>query len=290
MAATSSYLSTIRRVPISYFVYSAFSYFGSRRGGELPGSWFVRALRAAERDEAAIRQTLYRMEREGELTSRRAGRRKFYAPSGYAKAEIEAGTAKIFQRPARTWDRRWTMIHVGLRTPALATHRERVIALLAVEGFARVDANLFVHPWPAAERLYHALPARARADVVIVRGELESPESQPALVARWRLDRLAQRYGRSVKWLEALREQVSAGVRDRDAFLMRFAVVFEHLGVAWDDPELPAELLPAGWPGDRARRLAASLYDRLLPGATRFADALLADVLAGSRELERGRK
>ena len=285
-----SYLSTIGRVPISYFVYSAFSYFGNRRGGELPGGWFVRALRTAGRDEAAIRQTLYRMEREGELTTRRSGRRKFYAPSAYAQAEIEAGTAKIFQRPVRTWDRRWTMVRVGLRTPALATHRERVIALLAVEGFAQMEANLFVHPWPAAERLYDALPARARADVVIVRGELQSPESQPSLVARWQVDRLAKRYERSVRWLEALDERTSSGVRDREAFLMRFAVVFEHLGVAWDDPDLPAELLPADWPGDRARRLAARLYDRLLPGATRYADALLADVLAGSRQLERGRR
>lgn len=77
----------------------------------------------------------------------------------------------------------WTIVRVGLRNAAMVKHRERVIALLAVEGLAQMEANLFVHPRRAAERLYDALPARARADVVIVRGALAGDEARVALVA-----------------------------------------------------------------------------------------------------------
>ena len=279
MTRKDSWLSTIERVPVSYFVYSAFSYFGKKRGGELPGGWFIAALTDAGRDEAAIRQTLYRMEREGELVTRRVGRMKFYRPSVYATAEIDAGTEKIFERRQHDWDGQWTFVRVGLRTTPTARQRERVIALLAVEGFAQVDANLFVHPRSAAERLLEALSPRARADVVILRGHLMDDAAQASLAALWNVDALATRYRNVLARFEKIRVRLREGVRDRDAFLMRFAVVFDYLAVAWQDPDLPGDVLPADWPGDEARAAAAGLYELLLPPSTRYADALLRSVM-----------
>jgi phenylacetic acid degradation operon negative regulatory protein len=282
-----NYLSIIRRVPLSYFIYSAFSYFGSAQGGELPGGWFVKALARAGREESAVRQTLYRMERDGELTARRQGRMKFYSPTAYARAEIEAGRGKIFESAAEAWDGKWTLVRVGMRTPELARERERVIALLAVEGFARVDANLFAHPRSAADRLYASVPRKARGEVLIFRGEAIGESSTMSLLRLWRLDELAERYSRSLGRLMALDRATASDVTDRDAFLMRFAVVFEHLEIAWDDPGLPADLLPVEWPGQRARRLAADLYERFLPGATRVAMTILEETLPRTRQTRR---
>jgi phenylacetic acid degradation operon negative regulatory protein len=281
-------LSTIERVPLSYFVYSALSYFGRVRGGELPGGWFVEALGEAGREPAAVRQTLYRMDRDAELLTRREGRMKFYRASSYADAEIDAGTAKIFQRSAREWDGQWTVVHVGLRTPSLAAHRERVKALLAVEGFAQIDANVYVHPHAhVAERLAEALPARAKPEVVIIRGSLLGQEARKALLALWPIEALAKRYRTALAAFVDVEKALAKGVSDRDAFLFRFAVVFEHLGVAWDEPDLPDALLPSDWPGSKSRAVAAELYEALLPGATRFADAILARVTSKSSKKTR---
>jgi phenylacetic acid degradation operon negative regulatory protein len=286
MPLPAQLLSTIRRVPLSYYVYSSFSYFGRIRGGELPGGWFVTALAAAGRDAAAVRQTLFRMERDEELITRKQGRMKFYAPSAYARAEIEAGTEKIFEEPGASWDGLWTVVRVGLRTPALAKHRERVIALLSVEGFAQLDANVFVHPRPAADRLLAALPGRARAEVAVLRGELLGADAADAFVRLWPIEQLAKRYRRVLDAFDALDAALERGLSDRDAFLMRFAVVFEHLGVAWEDPNLPRQLLPADWPGAESRRTAGRLYRRLRPAAIRFADAVLDDVRGATRPLQ----
>ena len=282
MITVQSFLSTIRNVPASYFVYSSFSFFGLQRGGELPGGWFVKALGAAGRELAVVRQTLYRMEHEEELITRRVGRMKFYRPSPYALAEIEAGAQKIFAPVSREWDGQWTIVHVGLRTPQLEKHRERVVALLAVEGYARMDANTFVHPTAPVERLVNALHSRARTDVTVVRGSLANSDVQSTLVALWRTGSLKQRYQRSIRKLAAMRERASASLDDREAFLMRFAVVFDHLGVAWDDPGLPQALLPDDWPGEEARAMASHLYQQLLPAATRYADHLLEEVIGHS--------
>src|SRR5262245_36614619 len=126
-------LSTIKKAPVHQFVYSSLSFFGARRGGALPGSWFVRALTDIGRDPAAIRQTLYRMEQDGELTTRKLGRVKLYAATRFATATIDAGTQKIFERRPEPWDGEWTVVCLRLEGPAFRVVRERARNLLGVE-------------------------------------------------------------------------------------------------------------------------------------------------------------
>ena len=127
-------LSTIDEVPLSYFVYSAFSYYGSRRGGELSGAWLVRALGVAGREPAAVRQTLYRMEQHGELIGRKVSRTKYYRPSPFAQAEIEAGTAKLLHPSIVSWDGEWTVVHIH-EIAADEFSLRRIQSVMQVEGF-----------------------------------------------------------------------------------------------------------------------------------------------------------
>ncbi len=237
--------------------------------------WFIQALTEAGRDTAVIRQTLYRMEHRGELASRKVGRAKLYRVSAYAAAEIEAGTDKIFEQPRSDWDGQWTLVRLDLRTPAQETTRERVVALLAVHGFADLGDDVYIHPRDIGQRLAGALSPPARERVMIFRGPLVNDAARPSILARWPLPQLARRYQRVLTRLDALEPIVAAGVSDRDAFLLRFGIVFDHLGVAWDDPELAPELLPSDWPGAAARSRTATLYTTLLPAATRHARMLL---------------
>src|SRR3982751_6645850 len=101
-------LSTVTEAPVSYLIYSALSFYGDRRGGEVTGTWFVAALGSLGVTPAAVRQTLFRMERECELVSRKVGRVKLYRASPYARAEIGAGVQKIFATPETDWDGFWT--------------------------------------------------------------------------------------------------------------------------------------------------------------------------------------
>src|SRR3954471_18923380 len=119
------FVSTLDEAPVSWFVYSAFSLYGPHRHYRPPAKWIVHALGDAGRQEAAVRQTLYRMERDGELNTERVGRSKFYTAATYAIAEIEAGTAKILQPAPLEWDGNWTIVHIRLAASQRA-HRERV--------------------------------------------------------------------------------------------------------------------------------------------------------------------
>lgn len=269
-------LSTIKTVPLSYFVYSAFSAFGRRHDWQLPGMWFVLSMAELGREASAVRQTLYRMEQDGELATQKVGRIKRYSPSKFAASEIHVGTAKIFAPHTRQWDGAWTMVHLSLNAPAQRVARERIVALLAVEGFALLGADTYIHPHSRAEGLREALSERSRAHVVMLRGPLLEPVSTARLAELWNVQALATRYRRTYTRLKEVESSLAnRELSDRDHFVLRYAVVFDYLGVAWDDPGLPAAVLPPEWPAENARTLAAALYERLLPGATRYAEQLL---------------
>jgi phenylacetic acid degradation operon negative regulatory protein len=275
MGTISAHLSTIKRVPISYFVYSSLSCFARPLGGALPGMWFVRAIQDAGRDPAAIRQTLYRMEAEEEIVARKVGRAKFYSPSRYADATIDAGLSRILDPPPRQWNGRWTIVQLRLRSDAQRVARERVVTLLSVEGFALLGADAYISPRDAGARIVNALPDAIRPHVIVLNGALLNAAAEASLLALWNVRRLATRYRAVLERLLAIETAIREGVTDRDAFVLRFAVVFDYLEVAWDDPNLPRELLPPDWPADNARVVAARLYRRLLTPATRHAIGLL---------------
>lgn len=269
---------TLARAQASEFVYSSLSFYGRRRGGSLSGPWIVAALAELGVPPATSRTTLWRMEREGELASRRVGRVKRYAATPLAWAEIEIGTDKILRPPPRGWDGRWTVVayafDAGERIP-----RERLRAVLAAEGFGVLGPGVFVHPRDRGRRILAAAEDHGIGDRVrVFRGRRQGGGPDASFVRNvWNLETSAGRYRRFVSGFRSLAER-AGGLTARDAFAARFAVVLAYLAAAWPDPELPPSLLPADWPGPTARSLAAGLYRALLPGALAHGDAIRARV------------
>lgn len=260
--------------PVSYSVYSAFSFYGSRRGGELPGTWLTAALGVLGHALPAIRQTLYRMERSDELVSRPVGRGKIYRLSTLALAEADAGLAKIMNTEPAPWDHQWTILRLrpGDDTSPV---RDRLREILRAEGFARLGAGLFLHPRDRSAGLLRAAREYDMAAALdVFRGPRVGGETDPAFAASlWHLDTLALQYQR---FIERYRP-AQPGLRRMSpeaAFVMRFAMVFDYLETAWLDPDLPPDLLPVTWPGAEARRLAKRTYEALLLRAIAFADSL----------------
>ncbi len=264
--------------PVSYSVYSAFSFFGSRRGGELPGPWLISALGALGHGVDAIRQTLYRMEGSRELVSRQIGRIKLYRLSPYALAEAGAGLEKIMRDSPVGWDGQWTLVHFRQGTEG-RLERERFRGIARVEGFALAGPGLVIHPRDRSARLLAAAEAAGISDMLdVFRGRRTGGESDREFVARhWRLDDIATQYDAFlIKYRWGSTRAIARSAEE--AFLMRFAVVFDYLEIAWDDPDLPGALLPRKWAGTAARLLARRLYRAFLPDAIAFGDSIMAGV------------
>jgi phenylacetic acid degradation operon negative regulatory protein len=278
MLAGKSHLDLFRRTvldaPVSYSVFSAFSFYGSRRGNELAGTWLVAALTAMGHELPAVRQTLYRMEGSAVLQSRVVGRNKFYRLSPGARADAEAGLAKMMSPPPGLWDKQWTIVQL-IADGEDRSGKELVREVVRAEGFGRVGPNLFIHPRDRTARLIAAARGHGVTDLLtIFRGRRQLPEDDRVLVSTcWDLRQIASGYRTFVKRFAPIAKGASA-ISDLQAFLLRFALVFDFLEIGWSDPELPLELLPPDWPGLEAKQLVQQLYRRLLPGALAFGDRL----------------
>ena len=279
-------VSTIRKAQTSLLVYSALSAYAGRRTGELPGTWFVAAFAPLGRETQAVRQTLFRMVREKELVARKAGRVKFFSLSPYGRAATAAGSEKISSTPDERWDGDWTIVRYEFSSSE-RVDRDRVRDLLETEGFAPIGRAVFVHPRDRSARIVEALRDVGTLDkVMLFRARKISGENDAALVRRlWDLAALERRYAKFLDDFSFMLRRQERAWDPEAAFAARLAVVLAFLDVAWDDPELPLSLLPARWPGRRARELAATLYQRLLPGTLEYGDTLLAS-LTGSAALE----
>lgn len=279
-------VSTIRKAQTSLLVYSSLSAYAGRRTGELPGTWFVAAFRPLGRETQAVRQTLFRMVREKELVARKAGRVKFFRLSPYGRAATAAGFEKIASAPSEKWDGDWTIVRYEF-TSQDRIDRDRVRDMLETEGFAAIGRGVFVHPHDRTRRIVDALREVGRLDdVMLFRARKIGGEDDAQLVRRlWDLGALERRYRTFLDNFASLLRRSPRSWKPEAAFAARLGVVLAFLDVAWDDPELPASLLPAHWPGRRARELVSTLYQRLLPGTLEYGDSLLASV-EGSEVLE----
>jgi phenylacetic acid degradation operon negative regulatory protein len=264
----------LKRARASEFVYSILSFYARRRGGELPGTWLVGALGDLGIPAATTRKTLWRMERDGELISRRDGRSKLYRATPLAWAEIEGGTDKILGPAEKAWDERWTVVAYAFDSTERVA-RERIRAVLDAEGFGAIGPGVFVHPRDRGGRILAAAEEQdIAARIRVFRGARLPGETDAKFVREvWDLREVARRYRRFLEGFEPLAERVKT-LTPRVAFAARFAVVLAYLGAAWSDPELPPSLLPPDWPGPAARALAGKLYRALLPAALAHGDAI----------------
>lgn len=255
-------------------MYSSLGFYARRRGGELTGPWLVAALQDLRIPPATTRKTLWRMEREGELVSRRRGREKRYRATPLAWAEIESGTDKILRRAAARWDGRWTVVTYAF-DGAERHERDRIRAVLDAEGFGAIGPGVFLHPRDRGGRILGAAEDQGIAGRIrVFRGPRLDETPDAAFVREvWDLAQSARGYRRFLTGFGALADRTGT-LSPRAAFAARFAVVLAYLRAAWPDPELPASLLPRDWPGTEARALAGALYRALLPGALAHGDAI----------------
>jgi phenylacetic acid degradation operon negative regulatory protein len=150
--------------------------------------------------------------------------------------------------------------------------RERLQSALGYLGYACLDRSTWISPRPSVE--LESLLEAERISAERFRASYQG-DARGLAARAWDLDRLAAAY---CDWLGRARELVRPTERvvpDETVFAIRSALVHEWRKFLFSDPGLPAELLPARWPGRDAADLFHDEADRLLPAAARFVDGCL---------------
>jgi phenylacetic acid degradation operon negative regulatory protein len=255
------------------------------RGGRASVAALVRLLAPLGIAAPAVRTAISRMVRQGWLVPERLPQGPGYAVTPKAVRRLDEAAARVYRAGAITWSGRW---HVVVLEPVRErSKRERIRAELAFLGYAPLSDSTWIGPRPAPELDQLLTGERVHADRFDARLEDDPRE----LVARaWDLTAIGAAYE---EWLDqavrlvgslpqdALRDDLPADDPRRVELESRVFAVRSRLVHGWRnflfrDPGLPAELLPPGWPGDKARAYFEQEAARLLPAAAAFVDRCLA--------------
>jgi phenylacetic acid degradation operon negative regulatory protein len=248
------------------------------RDEHIPSAALVQLLGEFDISPASARAAIRRLAARGLLTVSRSGRTTAYGIPARTSAVIIERTHRMltFGTTTPDWDGQWTVVTFsvpeqdrGLRTAL----RSR----LRVLRFAALYDGVWVSPHDLAEDALAALRELELRSATVFRAT-EVPGSAAAAAA-FDLEPLAREYEQFVDRYEQVLSGLEAGlISPAQALRTRTELRVDWRRFPETDPDLPAELLPAGWARDRAQKVFLQIYDRLGP----LAELRFRQVLAGT--------
>jgi phenylacetic acid degradation operon negative regulatory protein len=237
----------------------------------------VAALVSVGYTSQAARQALARSIRDGWLQSSRVGRRARLSLSSQTAGLLRTGAERIYSFGAEwAWDGRWLVL--VLRVPEQRREvRHHLRTRLAWAGLGSLGGGVWLTPHVEREaELLDAVlgaPAAEATSFVASLGALGRAEDVAA--AAWDLERVREGYQAFIDDFRAIRP--SSG---EPYFRMQTLLVHAWRKFPLLDPDLPAELLPSGWPRMRAHDLFAGRHERWRAPAQSYFESLEAGRLA----------
>jgi phenylacetic acid degradation operon negative regulatory protein len=236
----------------------------------------VRALALLDVEEKNARQALARTAAQGLLTGERDGRRVRWTLTPAGVDLLTTGTRRIYDFGGGDdgWDQHWLVVLCPVPEEQRAK-RHQLRSRLGFAGFGFVGAGMAITPHLEREPEANAI----LCDLDLVDGAVvlhaETGSLTPAvdlLHRAWDLDALGRRYR---DFLDAFADRPVA--TNAGALASLALLVHEWRRFPFVDPELPDALLPAGWPGRRAKARFDELHAAWAPRANACYEALEAD-------------
>jgi phenylacetic acid degradation operon negative regulatory protein len=232
----------------------------------------IRIMSAFGLSEAAVRQGVSRMSRQGWLEAKRSGQRGFYAVTARGRRRIEELSPRIYG-PVIEWDGRWRLIGYAIGE-ARRENRERLRKELAALGWATLSPSTWISPSGSVDAARAAAAATVTLDAIhLFVAEYRGPATDRELIERcWDIEAIASAYREFIERYRPRyeRELEHGDLGDEAALAERLWLVHDYRKFAYLDPGLPSELLPAHWPGTAAAALFREYYAALDAKSQRY--------------------
>ncbi|GIF10991.1 PaaX family transcriptional regulator [Actinoplanes teichomyceticus] len=240
------------------------------RGSRAPVAALVRLLAPLDIAAPAVRTAVSRMVRQGWLHPLRLASGPGYLLTPKAARRLDEAAARVYRTGRGGWDGRFDM--VVLHDAPLA---RRDADRLAYLGYGALGPQVWVAP-RASDELETALQEAGAGYERFSAGHTAGSAGAAGIVARaWDMDRIGQSYQDFEERLRPVVRAVTARSSDEEAYAARFRLVHAWRSFLFHDPQLPAPLLPPGWPGIRAAAFFDKHAARLRPAADRYVERCL---------------
>ncbi len=238
----------------------------------------VAALESVGYSQHAARQALSRSTRDGWLVTERRGRRARMTLTDPTAELLRAGAQRIypFGQPWE-WDGRWLVVVLRVPEERRAV-RHQLRSRLAWTGLGSLGGGVWLTPHVEREpELAAAINGESAAEATSFVAALGSIGNPRQLVADgWDLDRIRTQYVAFIDDFSRVRP-----TKPQDCFRVQTLLVHAWRKFPFLDPDLPASLLPAGWPRDRAHQLFVDRHERWQATARSYFEQLEVQLGAG---------
>lgn len=239
------------------------------RGGVIWLGCLIRLLEPLALNDRLVRTAIFRLVKEEWLESQTFGRRTDYGLSTTGRRRIEEASQLIYGGARLKWDEQWRIILTN--TDQSPKSRAAVRKALYWQGFGEWNSHTFLHPSADLGLVIDALNAQGlghdTSEWVTMMSRLmptAASLNNPQVVEKaWDLNHLAQAYLAFLKQYADMDLAIEEKVAPEEAFLIRVLLVHDFRRLLLRDPMLPSTLLPANWPGMKARLLFNHLYLKL---------------------------
>ncbi|MBO4271967.1 PaaX family transcriptional regulator C-terminal domain-containing protein [Microbispora triticiradicis] len=257
------------------------------RSEQLPSAALVGLAEEFGVSAVAARAALSRLTKRDLLESSKIGRRTYYRLTDRAAAVMLEGRQRImsFGLAQGAWDGKWVMAAFSIAEEQREL-RHALRARLRWLGFAPLYDGLWVSPTADADSAAAVLTELGIPTSTIFRAEALDLVGMRAPQEAWDFDQLRRTYEGFVAQYSPLLERVRRGaVGASEALVARTGIMDTWRTFPNHDPDLPRELLPAGWPRAAARDLFVEIYDTLGPLAEFRVKQIVAEFEPGLAEL-----
>jgi phenylacetic acid degradation operon negative regulatory protein len=218
----------------------------------------IGALGTLDYKPQAARQALARSVGAGWLDTERHGRRSRVRLTPETQHMLETGARRIYSFGTPwDWDGRWLVVVV--RVPEERREvRHQARTQLAWAGFGSLGGGLWISPHVEREEELRLLSGDGSvADLLSLRAEFGDIGDPRKIVAEaWDLDAVSAAYHDFIEDFARRRPRTPEAF-----FAAQTMLVHQWRKFPFLDPDLPAEMLPSGWPRERAHRLFHERHD-----------------------------
>jgi phenylacetic acid degradation operon negative regulatory protein len=209
-------------------------------------------------EPGTTRVVMTRLRKEGWFETRRSGREVSYVLSDRGWALLDEGRQRIFRHPNTDWNGTWSMVLVKFPESRRAD-REEARKDLAWLGYGQLTPSTWMSPHDRLEAVRRALGYRPVLSLDLLHCSSLSMEDDLSIASRcWDLEDLQHDYASFVERFSAIPDLTGEA-----AFEARVRLTDEYRHFPFRDPDLPQELLPADWIGQRAHRVFREAHQRL---------------------------
>lgn len=234
------------------------------RGGTVWLGSLIQLLEPLGLSQRLVRTSVYRLSKEGWLTSEQVGRRSYYSLTRPGWRSFEKAYRRVYAEPHQDWDGQWTLV---ITNEVPNGEREAVRKELTALGFGTVAPGVLAHPAPSHEMLAASLQdLDVQGDIIIMHARNDGLATSRPLnrLVRdvWNLDALSEEYEQFLERFRPVYRAMKSARRldPEQCFLVRTLLIHEGRRLMLRDPQLPEEVLPSDWEGSAARLLTRNLY------------------------------